>query len=219
MQRLKLKAHVREEVGSRSARRLRDGGKVPAVLYGHHQTPVNLAVNSLELRQVAQKNALITLEFGDEMATVVIKDLQWTPVKHELIHADLQAVKMDEMIHISVPVRLQGGSEIERKGGIIQHILHNVEVACLPTEMLEFLDLDISMLEVGDTVTVDQLVLNSDVTIITPAKEVIATITTSRVGVDEDSTEEQGIATMPEIDAKHDSSAEEATNREEMKTE
>lgn len=218
MDRLKLKAELREEVGSRPARRLRADGEVPAVLYGHHHAPVALQVNSKDIRHIVGKNALVDVEFGTDMEITVLKGLQRDALGRDYLHADFQVVDLDERINISVPIHLEGTGEIARKGGVLQRILHEVDIECLPTEIPEYLSLDVSMLEIGDAVTVENLVLNTNLTVLTPAHEVIATISAPSSGIENEETAEENITTAPEILTKrHDPKAEEAANKEAKK--
>lgn len=218
MDRLKLKAELRDEIGSRPARRLRSDGEVPAVLYGHHHTPVALKVNTKDMRHIVGKNAILDVEFGNDIETVVLKGIQRGVIGGDYLHADFQVIGMDERINISVPVNLEGTGIITRKGGVIQRIVQEVEIECLPAEIPDHLSIDVSMLDIGDAVTVGDLALNTNLTVLTPAHEVIATISAPSSGIENEDTNEENITTMPEILTKrHDPKAEEAANKEAKK--
>lgn len=218
MDRLRLKAELREELGSRPSRRLRAEGEVPAVLYGHDHDPIALKVNAKDMQQITGKNALVDVEFGSNVETVILKGLQRDSLGRDFLHADFQVVGLDERIHISVPVHLEGMGDIARKGGLIQRLVQEVDIECLPTEIPEHLSLDVSILDIGDAVTVGDLALNTNLTVLTPAHEVIATVSAPASGIENEDVDEENVTAMPEVLTKqHDPKAEEAADKEAKK--
>lgn len=184
MERVVLPAEVREKTGKSAAKKLRLAGKIPAILYGKHYPPRPLAIERKRLLEVlhtaAGKNVLIDLRIqrdGDEeAATVMLKELQRDLFGREVIHADLVAVSLEESIELEVPVVLVGQARGVAAGGILEHHLRHLLVECLPTQIPEHIEVDISHLDIGDTIHVSDLKIPEGVTVRTPPEEVVVSI-------------------------------------------
>ncbi|GAB4268301.1 50S ribosomal protein L25/general stress protein Ctc [Thermincola ferriacetica] len=140
---------------------LRNHGKIPAVIYGKDlpNKLVEVDVRNLEsiLRNGAGKNAIINLtveEAKPHKLTVMIKDLQRDPVKGDLMHVDLQKISLSDKIHTTVPIHLTGEAEGVKKGGILQSGLRELEIECVPANIPDHISVDISGLDIGDSLTV-----------------------------------------------------------------
>lgn len=217
MERLTLAADLRQATGTGPARRLRDTGLVPAVLYGTGVPPTALQIDEHALAPLMGKNVLIDLKIGNVTKTVIIKDIQRDAIRRSVKHVDLQAVSMNEKIHLSIPIHLEGAPEGAKAGGVLQHILHLVDIECLPGDLPEAIRLDVSRLQVGETLTVGDIPAMPNVTVLTPATEPLATVVVPRMGEIE-ATGEEGIVTKPEITGqKHSADAEEAPLKEAAK--
>ncbi|WP_027339789.1 50S ribosomal protein L25 [Halonatronum saccharophilum] len=177
MERLKLKASLREQKGKGAAKRLRRKGLVPGVLYGLDREPVNLTVNAKELGQVVGGNAIIDLEVAEkENQPVMVKELQREPVRKDILHVDLYRIDLNETVVVSVPVELVGQAAGTREGGILEQILREVEIETLPTNIPEKLEADVTELEVGKSLSVSEITVEEGVTILTDASDTIATV-------------------------------------------
>lgn len=164
-----LEAEVREGRGKGVARRLRARGRIPAVCYRHDadSLPVSLDPRALDVvltTSSAGINTLIDLKIasgGDfDGRQVLLKELQRDPVSGKLIHADLFAVDLTETIHVSVPVHLTGTAVgVVTMGGILDHALRDLEVECLPNAIPEEFSVDVSALEIGDSIHVRDLTI------------------------------------------------------------
>jgi len=197
MDRLQLKADIREQKGKGVARQLRREGLVPGVLYGLGQEPVNLKLDAKEASRVTGGNAIIdlTLSNGDK-ETVMVKDAQLEPVKKDLLHIDLYRINMDEKVTIEVPVELVGTAAGTREGGILEQILREVEVECLPTNIPDKIEVDVTELDMGQSLNIGD-VNTGDITILTDASETVATVVAPEAAPAEDAEEEE--ITEPEV--------------------
>ena len=193
MKRHKLNAIVRTGKG----RQLRRENLVPAVMYGQGMEAAVLAVPAADMKSFVQHgsiNALIDLAVGDNTHTVMIKELQRDRIKDEVLHVDFYAVNLKEKLTTSVPIHLQGEAAGVKAGGVVQYQTREVEVNCLPTEIPDSFDLEISDMEIGDSKTVADLILTGDVEIMTPLTEVVVSIQAPRLEVETETTETDEMA-------------------------
>jgi large subunit ribosomal protein L25 len=154
-----LAYQLRDGTGKGKARRLRAVGRIPAVLYGHGNTPVCLSLESRELERLLQKshagmNTLIDLQGEGEASgkTVMIKELQREAVRGTLVHADLYEIDKDERVVVNVPVHTTGIAEGTVMGGLVDHVHREVEVSCLVSAIPDELVVDVTPLDVGDSI-------------------------------------------------------------------
>jgi len=163
MEKINLKAEIREKTGKGSSGRLRRTGYIPAILYGGKEAPQSLIVNIKDLKKAlsteAGENVIISLKVGDKTRTVIVKDLQTDPVRGDLLHVDLYQISLKERLKASVPIEVRGEAPGVKEGGILQHRLREIEVECLPTEIPEFIPVDVSGLSIGDSLHVKDLSL------------------------------------------------------------
>src|SRR5918999_1122394 len=152
-----LKAAPRSEFGTRESRRLRRYGFVPGVVYGDGNDARPFQIPEREVRHVlAEGHALLDLEIeGSKAVPVVIKEQQTHPVRGETVHLDCLEVRLDEAIQADVPVELEGGDEAPgaREGGVLEHVTREVTVEALPTDIPERIDVDVSEMSIGDTIS------------------------------------------------------------------
>ncbi len=161
-----LAVEIRNDTGKGLARRLRRDGRVPAVLYGHGKASVSLIVEANALEHLLQTshaglNTLIDLAGASEVKgrIVLVKELQRHPVAGTLVHADFFEIDTKELLHVSVPIRLTGTPAGVKTGGILEHTMREIDLACLPTAIPDAIEIDVSELEIGDAVHVSDLVL------------------------------------------------------------
>jgi len=188
---LELKAERRSTIGKGPARSLRRDGKVPAVLYGSDIQPVSLSIQAKEI-EVLLKNAkfnqqLINIDLGDGIRKpTMIKEIQLRPVKGDFLHIDFYEVKMDRKIRVHVPVVLKGKCMGIEMGGLLQIIRRELEVLCYPGEIPESIEIDVTDLNIGNSVHVNDIQLEGDmeipadvnftiVTVLAPKKESVVT--------------------------------------------
>lgn len=172
MDRYQVTAKRRENTGKGAARALRRMGDMPAVLYGANIDSVPLSVNihnmEVLLNNVSPSQALLDLHIENgakDKRTVMIKELQIDPVKFKYLHVDLYEVKMDQQITTTVPVATTGTSKGVEEGGILQIIRRELEVNCLPGDIPDQIEIDITDLDVGDSVHVEDIPLGEKIEI------------------------------------------------------
>jgi large subunit ribosomal protein L25 len=163
-----LEAQKRAGVGKNEARRLRAAGRIPAVVYGGGArgdqpvgTPIAVDPKALSkiLRSESGVNTLISLELeGDAAARVLIKEYQVDPISHKLLHADFFCIAMDRALTVTVPVLLRGEARgVKQQAGIMDFVLREIEVECLPGDIPEHIGIDVSELLIGQGVRVRDL--------------------------------------------------------------
>ena len=178
-----LQGERRSGVGKGVARKLRQAGRIPAVYYGRGEDPIVLAVGLKDLQEVIEKadgsNVIVDLKVdgdgtGDRKA--LIREIQRDPVVGNILHLDLQHISLTEKITVEVPIELTGiPIGVKDGGGILEHVLREVEVECLPTDIPAHLEADVTMLNIGDSLHVSDLKAER-VTILTEADRPIATV-------------------------------------------
>lgn len=156
-----LKAEKRSETGKGAARRLRRDGFVPAIVYGHGEDSAPLKVRAEELEtllhRISVDNTLIDLEVDGDKRPVLIREVQRHPFRPDLLHVDFFQIHADEKIRVEVPLRLVGHANGVEEGGILQQSKHEIAVECLPGDIPEYFELDVSGLEIGDSLHVGDL--------------------------------------------------------------
>jgi large subunit ribosomal protein L25 len=171
-------ADVRETQGKGASRRLRHTGKVPAILYGAHQDAQALILDQQNLlTMIADErfySSIVRLKIGERTQEAIIKDVQMHPAKNVVVHVDLQRVVENERIRIRLPIHFRGESVspgVKTQGGIVSHMRNDVEVACLPKDLPEFIEVDLSNLALNESIHLSQLKIPADVQLVDLAKE------------------------------------------------
>lgn len=160
-----LEARVRNELKKNKTDKMRRTGIVPAVVYkkGLGAIPLSLSVKDMEkaLHTSAGGNVIISLSVTENgkaaNKTVIIKEIQYDPLKGNLLHVDFNEISLTEMLKVGVPVEAKGEAAGVKDGGILEHILWEVEIECLPTQIPEKIEADISGLKIGDSLHVKDL--------------------------------------------------------------
>lgn len=158
-----LTAQPREERGKNAMRRLRSQGLVPAVLYGHGDETQTLAIRAQELDKllatISVENTIIDLDIeGSKSTQTLIREVQHHPARKVVLHVDFLQIHAGEKIHLEVPVRLHGSPiGVRDNGGILQEVLRELHVECLPRDIPEAIDVEIGDLDVGDVVHVSDI--------------------------------------------------------------
>jgi large subunit ribosomal protein L25 len=168
-----LNLEVRESTGKGVARKLRANGRIPGVCYGAGTDTVPVALDPMPLEKAlrasaAGLNTLFGVQGGGAFngKSVLIKELQRDPVQRNLLHADFYAVDLTKEIEVKVPLHLTGTAAGLMNGGIVDHQLREIEISCLPTAIPEAFTLDVSALNVGDSLHVRDVVLPAGVTLV-----------------------------------------------------
>ena len=179
MQQFQLAAEVRHETGKGANNRLRRSGYIPAVVYGASKENVNLKVEERIVSRLMRQggmNRLLTLKVDGEEKAVLMQDVQVHPVRGTLQHIDFLEVRLDEKVNVTVPVQVIGDAPGVLEGGVLAQALWELEVSCLPTEIPEVLEVDISGLGIGDTLLVKDIQAPEGVEILTDPEEAVVSI-------------------------------------------
>ena len=150
-----LVAEFRDAQGKGASRRLRHANKVPAILYGGHRDPRALSLDHTKLLLLLDNerfySTIINLKVGELNQAAILKDVQRHPAKNAIVHIDLQRVLDDEKIRITIPLHFKGeaGSPGVKKGGVVSHLRNDVEITCLPKDLPEFVEVDLSAVDLN----------------------------------------------------------------------
>ena len=197
MELLELKAKTRENTGKGYARTLRQQGRVPAVFYGPDTETISLSVSAhdleLRLKKSDSRQQLVTLAMdeGGTTRSAMIKELQTQPVSDSLLHVDFFEVAMDRKIRVRVPVVVTGDSVGVEMGGLLQIVRREIEVLSLPLEVPESIEIDITDLDVGDSIHVDEIPLEGDVEIPADVNFTVLTILSPKMEAEPEEEEEE----------------------------
>jgi large subunit ribosomal protein L25 len=168
-----LEASIRQDMGKGASRRLRRDKKVPAILYGGNAAPVALVMDHDKVKHSLDYEAfyshILTVKVDGKAEKAVLKDLQRHPFKPTILHMDLQRISADEKLRMNVPLHFTGedvAPGVKQGGGVISHLINDVEIACLPKDLPEFIEVDVSTLDLNETVHLSDLKLTSGVELV-----------------------------------------------------
>ena len=195
---IELKTKIRTTTGNGPARRLRMSGQIPAVLYGQKTEPVLLSVNKGDLEQVFKKGGIgqvilnLVIQKNDETTTrpAMIKELQSHPLSRNFIHIDFYEIKMDQKITAKIPVVTTGMAKGVELGGMLQIIRRELEVECLPLAVPESIEIDISDLDIGDSIHVGQIRVEGEIEFLEDDNYTVVTILSPKMEEEPEEEEE-----------------------------
>ena len=197
MQEILLNAKVRDKTGTGISRRMRRQGRVPAIVYGKKGSSLSLDVEEREFEKTAGMvvghSSLINLKLDKDVGEnmVLVKEVQRHPVTERLLHIDFYRISLKDKITVSVPVVVTGESAGVKVGGILEHILWEVKVECLPTQMPDKIEVDITPLKIGDTVHVRDLEIEEGVNFLTTGEKTVISVVPPTVVKEEEVVEEE----------------------------
>lgn len=172
-QKFEIEASVRHELGKGASRRLRREEKVPGVMYGGGKEPVALTFEHKHVAKSLENEAfyshILTLKSGSNSERVILKDVQRHPFKPRITHVDFQRVRADEKLHMHIPLHFTGSDVapgVKDAGGVVSHIMSDVEVSCLPDNLPEFLELDLSEMQLNQILHLSDIKLPKGVEIV-----------------------------------------------------
>ena len=209
-----LVAEIREDSGKGASRRLRREGKVPAIIYGAGRPPRALTFDHNRVMQQLENesfySSILNIKVGDKSQAAIVKDIQRHPAKRQVVHMDFQRILEDQEIRMNVPLHFIGediAPGVKLGGGKVSHLVHEVEVVCLPRYLPEYLDVDISELELDEYMYLSDLKVPEGVTLPELAQEEdegqaqpIVTIHVIKEEVIEDEAEEVLEGEVPVVD-------------------
>lgn len=211
---VKLKAKQREDLRKSHTKKIRQAGQIPAVVYGKDKDTTAVSVDSLELLRTVReegRNAIISLDIEDDKTVdVMLHEYQMHPIKDQVIHADFYMVDMTSEMDVEVPLRLEGEADGTREGGILQQPLYELQVRAIPSAIPDEITVDVTDLNIGDTITIADLPVSEDYTFLDEQDTAIAIVLPPEAEEEED-TEAPDLSVEPEvIGAKEDEEEEEA---------
>jgi large subunit ribosomal protein L25 len=167
-----ISAEPRNDQGKGASRRLRHSGKVPAILYGAHAEPTRLALEHHKVLALSADekfySSIISVSIGGQKQPAIVKDVQMHPARTAVMHIDLQRVMENEKIRLHLPIHFRGAAAspgVKTQGGVISHHMADIEVVCLPKDLPEFVELDLSAMNLNESLYVADIKVPAGVTV------------------------------------------------------
>lgn len=160
MSELVLQAEIREITGKEYAKKLRQQGKVPGVFYAHDEAAIAITLEEQNIKKIlTSAGGLIDIQIGSKKKRkAIIKEVQTEPVRQSLVHVDVMGVQLKEKLNIEVPVHILGEAiGVKQQGGILHQYFRELEVICLPLDIPDHIDIDVSNLNLGDSISIKDL--------------------------------------------------------------
>jgi large subunit ribosomal protein L25 len=205
-----VSALPRPERGKNEARRLRVSGRIPAVVYGAFKEPVAISLNPKDITKIIHSktghNSIFDLAIeGGETTPVIVADEAYDPIRSHLLHIDLRRIDLTRKLKVAVPVHVTGEARgVKQQGGILDVVTRSVEIECVPDDIPNQFDVDVTELMIGNSIRVSELTLKEGVRVLTSGDAVIAHV----VGIKEEAAAE--VKPEPEVAAKKGGKKEEA---------
>lgn len=199
-----LNVESREKMGTANSRRLRSTGKIPAVLYGHGEASVALAVCARGVEQVIRHGGHVVHLEGAVTGEALIKEVQWDSFGSYLVHIDLYRVVKGESLEVTVHVELKGDAPGAARGGVIEQVLHEIHIMCPAESVPDKLICNVSGLDVGGSISVDKVALPAGAKLVTDGHAMLVHCVAPKGGDDDavgGSAEPEVIARKKEADA------------------
>ncbi len=200
-----ISAEPRDDQGKGASRRLRHSGKVPAILYGAHAEPTRLALEHHKVLALSADekfySSIISISIGGQKQPAIVKDVQMHPARTAVMHIDLQRVMENEKIRLHLPIHFRGAAAspgVKTQGGVISHHMADIEVVCLPKDLPEFVELDLSAMNLNESLYVADLKVPAGVTVSAlahGANPPVVSVHAPRVAEPEAVVEEAAVAT------------------------
>ncbi|HEY5621850.1 MAG TPA: 50S ribosomal protein L25 [Pontiella sp.] len=197
MENTKLIAKKRTLEGSSNARRMRNAGSLPAVVYGAEKEPVSVEIDAHDFEQIlhhaASESLLIEVDVeGEGTIRVLVKDVQHHPVTSDLLHVDLMRVTAGKPIAVDVQIELTGEAAGVKAGGTIDHVMHSITVECLPKDLVDNIEIDVSEMGIGDVLHVSDLGLGAEFKVLVDEDAIVASVSAPRAEEEEEEAAEAG---------------------------
>lgn len=200
MEKLTLKAQQRQEIGKEAVKKLRQAGFIPAVVYKDGDS-TNIKVPEKDFLEVIQtkagENVIVNLQIDDAAGTkgktkekaqpeqssrnAIIKEIQYHPIKGDVLHVDFNEISLTEVLTVKVPIAVKGEAEGIKEGGTLEHVLWEIEVECLPTQIPENISVDATPLKIGDSILVKDLQVPPEIKVLTDPEATVISMAAPRV--------------------------------------
>jgi large subunit ribosomal protein L25 len=201
MEDTKLTAKKRNLEGSSNARRMRHTGNLPGVVYGGDKEPVSIELNAHDFGQILHHHSgesmIISIELEGEGSTqVLVKEVQHHPVTSDLIHVDFQRVVAGQAMTMDIQLELVGDAAGVKAGGILDQVMHSISVECLPKDLVEAIEIDVSDLAIGDNLHISDLGLDAKFKVLVDAEAIVCGVSGPQAEEEED---EEAASGEPEV--------------------
>ena len=182
MEKTILEAEVRKTGSKHATKQIRLNGKVPGVYYSKHEEPIHLEVTEKAINPLVytSETHLVSLKVDSKELDCVLKDIQFDPITDKVVHFDLIGLTSGETFQLEVPVQLHGTPVGIKDGGIVQHLIHKLEIECLPKDIPQRIDIEIGELKIGDSIHVEDLKIEN-ITILNSEDAVIVSVVHPKV--------------------------------------
>lgn len=201
MEKIQLKAQIREELGKKFTKKLKKGGLVPAVVYRSGRKTIHLKINEKDLlnilRTKAGENVIINLNIDDwqkgkdKNRVVILKEVQHHPIKDWILHVDFQEISLTEKLTVNVPIVVKGEAEgVVKDEGALERVVWEVKVECLPTDIPEKIEVDVTHMKIGDSILIKDLQIPPGVKILADAEQTVVSVVPPHVEKVEEVVEE-----------------------------
>lgn len=181
-----LNTMVRDDLGSRNSRRLRQSGQIPAVLYGHGQASVSLTIPESDIQAAIRHGAKLVNVTGAVSDSALIQQIQWDALGSDVLHLDLLRVSKDETVTVTVAVHLRGEAPGTKEGGVLDHARHEIEMECRADSIPEYLEVSVNELHVDQSITVGDLELPGGAKLLTDPELVVVQCIEAAVEAEEE---------------------------------
>lgn len=198
MEQKTLAIEERSDLKKGPSRRLRNSGKIPAIIYGHSgNTPITVDAHefSRKFRQISE-NTIINVTIGKKTYDVLVKDFQENIITGKIIHIDFYEIERGKILRTNIPVKLNGAPVGVREGGILEHLMHSIEVECLPKDIPETVEIDVSDLDIGSSIHLSDVPQPENVKFLGFPEQVVALVASPKALVieeEEEGEEEEGL--------------------------
>ena len=196
-----LKAEIREHTGTNAVQKVRKEGRIPAIVYGHKQTPVAISLDAHNFVEVLHHGQrLLDVQIDKKKEKIIVKDLQYDYLSKNIIHADLMRVDITEAIKVNVPIELKSAAAAKgtHEGGIIEEHADQLEIECRPTDIPETIVVSVKEVGVGDSLHASDITLPEGVKLISPPETLLVTCHLVAAAKTTEQVEEE-IPTAPEV--------------------
>lgn len=222
MARIKLHVTKRRELGSSNVRRLRNSGIIPGIIYGKGKDPIPIKVNIRDIHGIKgssiAENILLDLVIKDRSEeitkTVIVKELQKDPIKGDWLHIDFNEISLKERLRTKVPIELTGDAVGVTQGGILEQIMHELEIECLPVDIPSHISVDITNLSIGQTIYVKDVTVSDRITVLTNPQLPIVSVSAPKAEEEVAVAPAEGEPTEPEVIGKGKKEVEEVVEGE-----
>ncbi len=208
MEEVIVEAQLRDKTGKSANKKLHTDGKIPAVVYKRGEGAISLALVGKDLFRAlhtkAGENVIITLKINDSSKkekdrTVIIKEPQHHPLRGDILHVDFNQISLTQAIKVSVPIFVKGEAAGVKEGGVLEHVLWEIEVECLPREIPEKIEVDVSALKINDSLFVKDISVPGNIKVLTGLQLIAISVKPPVVEKPAAEVAAEAVATEPEV--------------------